>query len=200
MHRVDFDLCMISRVENQKDIGLLDMRIPDKNDFDKHMIRTLYFFPLLLSCMVVVSNRDDVFKPEYIIPQLVTEWVITHNDKPETKKKNVLIYGIRYTSSLKTDEFEFPKSKLDNIALFPIDALGANGNKYCPKLVDNFSITNPTCNEFEKLKCGYDIDLGKAGYDDKEFELFANYELSDFGQLEKRLRDTDKFPLYKMSN
>lgn len=51
------------------------------------MIRTLYFFPLLLSCMVVVSNRDDVFKPEYIIPQLVTEWVITHNDKPETKKK-----------------------------------------------------------------------------------------------------------------
>lgn len=200
MHRVDFDLCMISRVVNQKDIFLLDMRIPNKNDFDKNIIRTLYFFPLLLSCMVVVINRDDVFKPEYIIPQLVTEWVITHNDKPETKKKNVLIYGIRYTSSLKTDEFEFTKSKLDNIALFPIDALGANGNNYCPKLVDNFSITNPTCNEFEKLKCGYDIDLGKAGYDDKEFELFANYELSDFGQLEKRLRDTDKFPLYKMSN
>lgn len=87
MHRVDFDLCMISRVVNQKDIFLLDMRIPNKNDFDKNMIRTLYFFPLLLSCMVVVINRDDVFKPEYIIPQLVTEWVITHNDKPETKKK-----------------------------------------------------------------------------------------------------------------
>lgn len=195
MHRVDFDLCMISRVENQKDI-FLDMRIPNKNDFDKDVIRTLYFFPLLLSSMVAVSNREDVFKPEY----LVTEWVITHNDKPETKKNDALIYGIRYTSSLKTDEFEFPKSMLDNIALFPIDALGANGNNYCPKLVDIFSITNPTCNEFEKLKCGYDIDLGKAGYDDKDIELFANYELSDFGQLEKRLRDTDKFPLYKISN
>lgn len=164
------------------------------------MIRTLYFFPLLLSCMVVVSNRDDVFKPEYIIPQLVTEWVITHNDKPETKKNDALIYGIRYTSSLKTDEFEFPKSKLDNIALFPIDALGANGYRYCPKLVDNFSITNPTCNEFEKLKCGYDIDLGNVGYDDAEFKVFANYEVSDFRQLEKRLCDTEKYPLYKMSN
>ena len=101
---------------------------------------------------------------------------------------------------MKTDEFEFPKSKLDNIALFPIDALGVNGNKYCPKLVDNFSITNPTCNEFEKLKCGYVIDFGHAGFANKDFKLFANYELSDFGQLEKRLCDTDKFPLYKMSN
>ena len=42
--------------------------------------------------------------------------------------------------------------------------------------------------------------MKKFKYDDKEFELFANYELSDFGQLEKRLCDTNKFPLYKMSN
>lgn len=194
MHRVDFDLCMISRIETQKDIYLLDMRIPNKVDFDRKMIDTLYLFPLLLSCMVMVNNRDDVFKPEYIIPQLLTEWLITHNDKSDAT-----IYGIRYTSSLKTDEFDFPKSKLCNMALFPLEVLETN-SKYCPKLSENFFITDPTCNEFEKLKCGYDIDLGNAGYANKVEELIANYEASDFGQLEKRLSDTGKFPLHKMNN
>ncbi len=199
MHRIDFDLCMMSRVENQKDIYLLDMRIPDKTDFDDKMSRVLYFFPLLLSCMIMVSNREEVFKPEYIIPQLVTEWVITHNDKLETKKNDTYVYGIRYTSSLKTDEFEFPKSKLNNIALFPIEALGVNGKDFCPKLSENFLITDPTCNEFEKLKCGYDIDLGKSGYFNKEEELAANYWASDFGNLENRLQDTVKFPLNRVN-
>lgn len=197
MHRVDFDLCMMSRVENQKVVYLLDMRMPNKDDFDRKLVATLYLFPLLLSCMVMVSNRDNVFKPEYIVPQLLTEWLITHNDKPETKRNDSFVYGIRYTSSLKTDEFEFPKSKLDNIALFPIDALGVNSN-YCPKLAENFLITDPTCNEFEKLKCGYGIDFGRAGYANEEDKLSANYKASDFGQLEKRLSDIDKFPLHKI--
>lgn len=197
MHRVDFNLCMISRIENQKVVYLLDMRIPDKNNFEKDLAAKLYFFPLLLSCMVMVNNRDDVFKPEYIVPQLLTEWLITHNDKPEVKKNGAFIYGIRYTSSLKTDDFDFPRSMLNNIALFPLEPLGTNSN-YCPKLAENFLITDPTCNEFEKLKCGYSVNFNNSIYIGKNFEPFSNYQVSDFGQLEKRLSDINKFPLHKV--
>lgn len=105
--------------------------------------------------------------------------------------------GICYTSSLKTDEFEFPTWTLDNIALFPIDVL--SNKNHCPKLSEIFYITSPTCNEYEKLKCGYDIDGGHAGYESREKELEANYISSDFYNLEKRLKDITKFPLHKMS-
>lgn len=205
MHRVDFDLCMISRLENQKEVTLLDMRIPEKADFDNDIVATLYSFPLLLSCMAMVNNREDVFKPEYIVPQLLTEWLITHNDKSVEK-----IYGIRYTSSLQTGEFEFPKSKLNNIALFPLDGLETNG-KYCSELSEIFRITNPTCNEFEKLKCGYSIDCGSCDDLDYDRTREENYKTSDFGNLEKRLNPKlnereeiekvkNNFPLHKMSD
>ena len=197
LHRTDFDLCMFSRIENQKEIALLDLRIPSKEQYDTNIKAVLYLMPVLIASMVIVKQTEDVYKPEYIIPQLLTEWLISHNDKKETKKIDAIIYGIRYTSSLKTDEFEFPSSKLDNIALFPIDAL--TNKKYCPKLSNIFHITSPTCNEYEKLKCGYDFDAGQAGYENREAELQANYESSDFYNLEKRLCDTNKFPMHKVN-
>lgn len=193
LHRVDFDLCMYSRIENQKDIALLNMQIPLKEKYDSDIKAVLLLTPLLLASMVIVKNYDDVFKPEYIIPQLLTEWLISHNDKKETKKIGEVIYGIRYTSSLKTDEFEFPSWTLNNIALFPIDTL--TNKKYCPKLSEIFEITSPTCNEYEKLKCGYDID---GCFANRKGDLLTNYKSSDFYNLEKRLCDSSKFPLHKM--
>lgn len=196
LHRVDFDTCMFSRIETQKQIALLNLQIPSKKKYDDNIKAVLFLMPLLIASMVIVKNSDDVFKPEYIVPQLITEWLISHNDKKETKKNNAMIYGIRYTSSLKTDEFEFPSWTLNNIALFPIDTL--TNKKYCPKLSDTFYITSPTCNEYEKLKCGYDIDYGHAGYASREEELAANFKSSDFYNLEKRLMNSIKFPLFHM--
>lgn len=197
LHRVDFDLCMFSRIETQKKIALLNMRIPSKEKYDEDIKAVLFLMPLLIASMVIVKNLDVVFKPEYIVPQLVSEWIISHNDKKETRKTDSFVYGICYTSSLKTDEFEFPSWTLDNVALFPIEVL--TNKKYCPKLSEIFHITSPTCNEYEKLKCGYDIDGGHAGYESREKELEANYASSDFYNLEKRLMDKDKFPLHKMN-
>lgn len=194
MHRVDFDLCMVSRIENQRDIKLLDLKVPTKDEYDGSLEAILLRFPLIIACMIVVQNRDDVFKPEYIIPQLLTEWVITYN----SKHKDDFIYGIRYTSSLTTDEFGFPKSKINNIAFFPINILG-NSIRYCPKLADIFRITDPTCNEFEKLKGGYADDKGLCDLKGEEI-LLQNYKLSDFGGLEENLKDNKHFPLNKIKS
>ena len=197
LHRVDYDLCMFSRIETQKNIAVLNMQIPSKAKYDEDIKAVLYLMPLLIASMVIVKNLDDVFKPEYIVPQLLTEWLISHNDKKETKKNGDIIYGISYTSSLKTEEFEFPSWTLNNFALFPIQAL--TNKKYCPKLSEIFHITSPTCNEYEKLKCGYTIDAGHVGYASREEELEANYRASDFFCLEKRLMDPVKFPLHEMA-
>ena len=200
MHRYDFDLCMVSRLENVEPLELLDLRIPSKADFEAADEIFLLRLPLIMACTVVVRNPDDVYKPEYVLSQLITEWVITNNNNNDFNKKHKRehdkIYGIRYSSSLLTDEFEFPKNKLDNIVFFVLEP--TSENKYCPVLSKKFKITDSTCNEYEKLKRGYDINGGEYGIDDENLKLELNYDFSDFGNLEKRLSDTEKFPLHSL--
>lgn len=200
MHRTDFDLCMISRLENIEDLNLLDMRIPTKEEYNRNTDAVLRRFPLLIACMTVVKNMDDVFKPEYIIPQLLTEWIITQNgelNKNKGKEKCEIIHGIRYTSSLKSNEFDFPKSKLDNIAIYPIKTLEGK-NHYCPELVKSIYITDPTCNEYERLKYGTEM-CWECNATNEEDQREANYKQSDFYRMEKTLKNTNKFPLHKIN-
>jgi len=37
-------------------------------------------WPLVLACSVKVKNIEDDFKPEYIIPQLLLQWVRERDD------------------------------------------------------------------------------------------------------------------------
>lgn len=197
MHRSNFDLCMVSRLETTMSLKLLDLRIPDKVNFENADETLLLRLPIIIACMVVVKNPNDIYKPEYSITQLLTEWIISNNNSENKKEK---IYGIRYTSSLSassTSGFEYPKDKLDNIAFFVLDPLSTK--TYCPQLSKVFKITDPTCNEYEKLKCGYGIDLGTIDKLPKEEQLKFNYKISDFGNLEKRLQDTENFPLYEVN-
>ena len=141
--------------------------------------------------MVLVKNPNVIYKPEYSITQLLTEWIITNNNSENKKEK---IYGIRYTSSLSASSasgFEYPKDKLDNIVFFVLDPLSTK--KYCPQLSKAFKITNPTCNEYEKLKCGYGIDLGVIDKLSEEERLKFNYEVSDFGNLERDCKTLKSF-------
>lgn len=71
--------CWISRLENQKKLTLIDLRIPTENFFYENLDKYLVLFPLIIACMIPVpikiSTNEDVFKPEYIIPQLLIEWI-----------------------------------------------------------------------------------------------------------------------------
>ena len=61
---MDFSFFWKSRfLKNQK---ILD------NDF---LIRYLTYFPIHLLCNIKVKNRDSIFKPEYMFPQLIMQWV-----------------------------------------------------------------------------------------------------------------------------
>ncbi len=187
MRRPTMQRCAVARLECNKSLNILDLSIPSK-DF----IITPYYqklIPLLISCMMPVANYNDTYKPEYIVPQLVIQWILKNRSK-----KN--IDGVLYTSTHINDEFDFPEDKFLNYA-FPVYSMTPH-NKYCKRLCQNFKITYPTTNDLEKLKGGHSIDLEKIGIS-KEKIKEQNYESSDFGNLELRLKNTNKFPLHSVS-
>ena len=52
-------------------------------------------YPLIFACSIVNANGHSAFKPEYVIPQMLTQWVYRHNEK---------IKGIKYFSCHKNEE------------------------------------------------------------------------------------------------
>ena len=88
------------------------------------MTECLLLYPLILSCMIQVKDSKDDFKPEYIIPQLIMEWLIVHNfhERPERRIHGILLY-----ISSQNEDFGYPIEKLENIAMPTIDTLATKG-------------------------------------------------------------------------
>lgn len=182
MRRPPMHTCAVSRFKNKEELNFIDLTIPSEEKLQDPKYQTLV--PLIIACMIPVANNSDTFKPEYIMPQLIFEWLLKRR-----KSSNTKIHGIAYTSTHMNDEFSFPKDKFINYAIPVIDI---NAKEYCKELCSIFQLTKPTTNDIEKLKCGYNIDCGSYNsIADRE----SNYRTSDFGNLETRLQDTDKFPL-----
>lgn len=189
MLRPNLDRCYVSRFHIDKPITLFDLTLPpqkivkntDLNSYD------LSRFPLIIASMVKVANPKDPFKPEYIIPQLLMEWIIDQR----SEWSNNRIMGIAYTSVQKSYDFNFSPLKSINVA---IPAFSPFEGNYSEELCEMFQLTNPTCDELERAKCPYDIIERKENMDIWDY----NYQISTFGQLEIRLNDVTKFPLNKI--
>lgn len=181
MGRPDFGTTMVSKFEAQKDFKMLDLRVPSKADWDTDMVRYMSFFPLVIASMVQVKNDKDTYKPEYLIPQLLTEWVISKNRED---KGDGEILGIMYTSSQKNDDFAFPDDSFDNYAIPVLKPLGSK--KYCKRLIDYFMLTSPTYYDLEVLRQGERIDGGALGLNPEE-QKKQNLKISHFGVMESYL-------------
>lgn len=186
MRRPSMQKCAVSRLECTSKLNIIDLTIPSKQSLRNE--ETLKLIPLLIACMMPVASYEDSYKPEYIIPQLIIEWIL------KNRKRD--IDGVCYTSTHINDEFKFPTDKFINYAIPAYDI--NSRHKYCKKLCEMFKITKPTTNDIEKLKCGYSINLGGAGLsEDKQRQ--QNYKSSDFGHLEERLNDKNEFELYDIN-
>ena len=188
MRRPSMQTCAVSRLQCEGNLNIIDLTIPLRDSLKNPFVQK--YIPLLISCMMPVHNYQDTYKPEYIVPQLIIEWILKHR----TSKK---IDGVCYTSTHINNEFNFPEGKFINYAI-PVYNLNSS-HRFCKKLCSLFRITKPTTNDIEKLKNGYPIDAGYTEYqsDDKFKEW--KYSDSDFGNLEKRLNDETYFPLETLS-
>lgn len=173
MNRPRMSDCWVSRLNNINKIRLLDLSVPELDYFIANFESYLKIYPIIISCMLPVENSKDIYKPEYIIPQLITEWII----------KNDMV-GIYYTSVHKSNGFDFPMSKYQNIAIPVKTPLKQKG--YCDILSPLFEITAPINLEIEHLRNENQIDWEEFGLDELQ-QQEENYHNSAFGHLEEWL-------------
>lgn len=107
--------------------------IPSQNGLDK-IVSKLIAWPLVLACNYTKSNIDANFHREYIIPNLLMQWISGDNNKD--------ISGISYRS---TKILNQKNSNIGlNVIIPPKMSNAPLTNKgHCPILKQTFSITNP---------------------------------------------------------
>lgn len=113
-------------------------------------IRSAYllWYPLIASCSYIRTNKNDPFAAEYIIPQLLMQWVRNEIGSNKGEEYDHLV-GIRYFScaSVKASDmgfnYVFPTSGQQKSAELP----------YCSVLAKAFRLTNPVyIHEYDSLQ------------------------------------------------
>lgn len=113
-------------------------------------IRSAYllWYPLIASCSYIRTNKNDPFAAEYIIPQLLMQWVRNEIGINKGDEYDQLV-GIRYFScaSVKASEmgfnYVFPTSGQQKSAELP----------YCSVLAKAFRLTNPVyIHEYDDIR------------------------------------------------
>lgn len=98
----------------------------------------LLWYPLIAACSFIRVDRKDPFAAEYIIPQLLMQWVRNEFNKISSSNINDLI-GIRYFScvSMKASEMGF------NYVFPTSGSLVSNALPFCGVLAKAFRFTSP---------------------------------------------------------
>jgi len=195
LNRPSIDKIQAIRYKNIKRINLIDLTPPAKdcNDLDEKY-RFFMTFPLIMCCSVKVRDAYDPFKPEYIIPQLLLQWIRNNDD----------LDGIQYKSThINTDVFN-ENTELINIVM-PVKS---NLNKgVCASLINYFEGTDVISWNLYQFATGGQIFI----YNDKDAEIvnkkIPNLEImegkkypyfySTLGKLEYYLEIIDTSPLTK---
>lgn len=108
----------------------------------------LYWYPLIAACSFIRVNKQDPFASEYIIPQLVMQWVrsVSNSEK---------LIGIRYFSCASERA-----SELGFNYVFPVSGeKDPRNEKYCKVLAQSFMLTTPVyIHEFNTIRdCEYHL-------------------------------------------
>lgn len=186
MGRPTFGTVMVSKFISRQNFKVLDLRLPTEASWIDNLKMCAEFFPLVIASMVQVKNNKDYYKPEYLIPQLLTEWIITHN-RENTPDKEII--GILFTSSKKNNDFDFPEDSYDNFAIPVLKPLSSK--KYCYRLSEIFHLSAPTYYDLEVLKQGEIHNEGTFDIPSEHQRKVNNYKISHFGVMEEYLDNVD---------
>jgi len=142
-----------SRIENKEELKVIkiqrfedlldEIEKMDNGDNDKlnHLCRYLIIYPLIIACTIKVKDQKNNFTPQYIIPQLLLQYIATFKDADER------IDGIMYLSS------QVDYSKINGVKcynyVFPVKTSLKKG--FCDQLSKTFHISEPTSLEIEEI-------------------------------------------------
>lgn len=96
----------------------------------------LLWYPVIAACSFIRVDKKDPFAAEYIIPQLLMQWIRKEMKTPFLSKDRLI--GIRYFScaSAKASEMGFNY-------VFPTSGKQSPHHPYCPILMKVFKISSP---------------------------------------------------------
>ena len=109
------------------------------HDLNISAVKEKYFFwyPIILACSFERKNKNDPFSSEYIVPQLIMQWLRVYY---ETKKT---LMGIRYFSCASKEA-----SELGFNYVFPASGKKAKNKEFCEILAKSFKFTKPELFEY----------------------------------------------------
>lgn len=154
----------------KKTLGFLDLGYPiEKEPEDWDYYSFLVSYPLIMGCLISVKHRQDPFKPEYMLPQLMTKIIrkmpqegSPENGKPSTYKG---FAGIVYMSTKSPHKDNLHDLSLRNFALFPRNTICREGydNRYLSPMfkmtdIKTFSHSSESLSEEESLEIIKKID------------------------------------------
>lgn len=171
----------VSALKVADPICLLDLTLPMEND-TRSEAEIVKNWPLIMACSVRVKHREDPFKPEYVIPQLVMSTI--------RAIENIKMDGCIYTSTMRNHAFNVEESRWWNIAL-PAKNSPAIG--HCAKLAEQFTITNPTCYIYGLINRELDKELEWSSLEDSSSNSPIPYKKTLFGQMETNLFEKGEF-------
>ncbi|MBW4890192.1 RES family NAD+ phosphorylase [Mucilaginibacter sp. HMF5004] len=129
------------RVRNTSDLRILDLSPPNMYVRSDGLYDYLMIWPLVMCCSVKVRNQDDTFKPEYIIPQLLLQWV----------REMSGIDGIAYQTTHMDFRTTLSRGDFINIVL-PVKDNKSRG--LCDSLKEKFEMTNSTSIQLSQCSTG----------------------------------------------
>lgn len=107
----------------------------------------LLWYPLIAACSYIRVNKEDPFAAEYIIPQLLMQWVRGEMRDSHQRGGNRLV-GIRYFSCASVRA-----SRMGVNYVFPTSGGWKSGKgPYCPVLAKAFRVSKPVyIHEFDSI-------------------------------------------------
>lgn len=149
-------------------------------------VKYLSYWPLLAACSLKVFKKNDVFKPEYLIPQLILQWVVSVQN----------LDGIQY----KSNRVKFNNHNIGTFSNIAIPVKKSTDKGFCPELLKKIKITNPISWQLldisdpnkdflNKVKTDIKVEtLRKASYIEMVENEKTEYLKSKFGIMEEKLR------------
>ncbi|MDF9507872.1 hypothetical protein, partial [Bacillus cereus] len=152
----------------------------DRLNEPNEVISYLIIWPLMAACSVRVKNTTDTFKPEYIIPQLLLQFI----------RYDGFFDGVSYFST-KVDNYSSETAVLYKNFAFPVQGGATKG--LCPELLSKFEVSDAVpWNMFQLYKDSNHCDPHEG---EKRIEHeFINgtsllYSSTDFSKLETFLQN-----------
>lgn len=137
----------------------LGCKIENKLDkTSKFLIKYLRTFPLIFACSIINKSKTDIYKPEYIMPQLIMQWIERNNKQlkgilyfPCTRSKSIHVYN-GYNIALPTYNYNKNGYSNDLLEKFSIEKINFSQNKMMDEDIQTIAT-------LYKDVCNYSTDL-----------------------------------------